>query len=852
MSSLSDNAAVSNVDLSNCEREPIHQLGSVQPFGFLLAVSSDWIVRKVSLNAGNWLKHSATEIIGMNLDNVLTENAVHAIRNRLQALRGDDSVERVFCQRLLDSEHCFDLALYPSGDLIVIEIEPSVSEPELNSASLVRSMVTRLHSADSFVTFCREAARQIRTLSGFDRVMIYRFNQDNSGEVIAETVRGGVESFLGLRYPASDIPAQARAIYLRNWLRIISDVGADPISIASAPDRPEALDLSLSGIRSVSPIHIEYLKNMAVGASLSISIVVRGRLWGLIACHHLQPRYVSFERRVAMELIGQMFSLLLEGREREEDAAQETRARAVQDSIMAAIAAGGASLKNFSTLAGELRSAIRCDGIGIRINGESLLGGLTPTKEEFIGLSRFLNGKQLVGAYATHKLSDEYKPAADFQERAAGLLAIPTSRSSGDYIIFFRSELARTIAWAGNPQKPAEMGPNGVRLTPRKSFDAWNEVVRGESEAWSEVDKRIAESLRVSLLEVVLRLTHEAESDRRISHERQELLIAELNHRVRNILGLVKGLLAQTSTTVSTEDFANIVSGRVEALARAHEQITTDDWKAAPLKALIRAEAEAYVMGKNDRVRITGDEVLVAPQAFSTLALVIHELMTNSAKYGALNDSNGWIDIKWQQDTDERLIMLWQEHGGPPVRPPTRRGFGSTIIERSIPFDLKGEAHVEYALTGVKARFVIPGHFVEITNNTHPESNSVSIDQAKPLQFNGSMLLAEDNLIIAMDAEDVLHDIGIEQVTVVSSVQDGLRYLESVSPQAALLDFNLGAENSIPLAEKLAEMKIPFFFATGYGDSLKLPSHFATRPVVKKPYNAETLRIALAACLQEK
>ena len=553
-----------------------------------------------------------------------------------------------------------------------------------------------------------------------------------------------------------------------------------------------------------------------------------------------------------MELIGQMFSLLLEGREREEESNLEGRGRAVQDNILARIAAEGASLQSFSTLASELAEAITCDGIAIRLGEETILNGLTPTREEFIGVCRFLNERQLSGAFSTQCLGNLYKPAKDFPERGAGLLAIPISRTAGDYIVFFRREVTHTITWAGNPEKPVETGPNGVRLTPRKSFDAWTETVRGESDSWKAIDLRIAESLRVSLMEVVLRLAYEAESDRKVSHQRQELLIAELNHRVRNILGLVKGLLAQTSTTGSAKDFADIVAGRVESLARAHEQITADDWRPASLKALINAEAEPYIVGRSDRLRLQGEEILIAPQAFTTMALVIHELMTNSAKYGALCDRSGWVTITWYHDSDKRLILEWIEEGGPPVRPPSRRGFGSTIIERSIPFDLKGEAKIDYELSGVKARFVIPAQFIEIGT-----SENMQVAQQTPakdvvlLNLTGQMLVAEDNMIISMDAEDALHDLGIEQVTIVSNVEDGLRYLENFKPDAALLDFNLGNENTIPLAMRLQELGVPFFFATGYGDTLKLPDAFLGTPVVKKPYNVDSLRLALSASLNK-
>lgn len=298
------------VDLTSCDREPIHILGAVQPFGFLIAVSTDWRVLFVSENAPLWLGRSVEEILGAQLAEFFNAEARHLIRGRLQVLL-QDSVERIFGMTLQENGLAFDVALHLSGQKIVIEVEPSVSE-NLNSANLVRSMVGRLQQTTGD-TFFRQAARQMRALTGFDRVMVYRFDHDGSGEVIAEALPSNLEPYLGLRYPASDIPQQARALYERSWLRIIADVDAEPAAIVpTLSPEGEPLDLSLSVLRSVSSIHLEYLRNMGVAASFSVSILRGGKLWGLFACHHLEPRHISLERRTAAELFGQMFSWILE------------------------------------------------------------------------------------------------------------------------------------------------------------------------------------------------------------------------------------------------------------------------------------------------------------------------------------------------------------------------------------------------------------------------------------------------------------------------------------------------------------------------------------------------------------
>ncbi len=701
------------VDLTSCDREPIHVLGTVQPFGFLLAVSSDWILVRASANAQEWLGRPAEDLLGLPLDAIVDREAIHLLRGHLQTLRGPDAVDRVFGVRLVPDKPVFDIALHVSGGAIIIEAEPSAPE-HLSAGNLVRNMVSRLQQTAEFEPLCREAARQMRALTGFDRVMVYRFAPDGSGEVIAEAVRSGLDRYLGLHYPASDIPKQARALYERNWLRIIADIDAPAIPVIPPHDPAgEPLDLSLSTLRTVSSIHLEYLRNMGVAASLSVSILRDGRLWGLFACHHTEPRHISLERRTAAELFGQMFSWILESREREVLAAQEALARETHNRLMSAMASGGAGLEGLADFADELSGIVACDGLGLWVNGEVTLQGMTPTREEFTGLVRFLNRTAASRVYATDEIGRFHEPGRDFNERAAGMLAVPVSRTPRDFLVFFRKEVARTVTWAGNPEKPASLGPNGVRLTPRKSFEAWREVVHGRSLPWTDAEARTAEALRVTLLEVILRLSDSAERERKEAQERQELLIAELNHRVRNILNLIRGVVTQSRASAGdAEDFTEVVGDRIQALARAHDQVTSANWGPGSLAELLTVEAAAYLGAKADRVVLDGVDVLLEPQAFTTMALVVHELMTNSAKYGALSDSGGRVDVRWERDGFDSLVVHWTETGGPAVKAPTRRGFGSTIIERSVPYELKGEAEVRYALTGLAARLSIPAAFV--------------------------------------------------------------------------------------------------------------------------------------------
>ncbi|MDF2386099.1 GAF domain-containing protein [Nostoc ellipsosporum NOK] len=840
------------VDLTNCDREPIHALGAVQPFGFLLALSVDWLIRRVSANAEQFLEKPADDLLGTSAIPLLGEHAVHTLRNRLAMLRGGDAVERVFGLRIA-SGRCFDFALHMIGDTIVLEGEDCSEDASTDIGSAIRAMMARLDETADAAAFYREGARQVRALTGFDRVMVYRFDRDGSGVVVAEAARTGIGSFLDLRYPASDIPQQARKLYVRTPFRIIADVNAEPVPVLPRLDeRGAPIDLSLSVLRSVSPIHIEYLKNMGVGASLSISIIVEGQLWGLFACHHYAARCPSFERRSIAELFGQMFALKLESRERKELAAYELAARSASDRLLAAVAGDSTLLDNPEWLGTMMRETVPCDGIAIWLDGKVSSSGMTPPAAAFSAITRRLNAMAAGRIFSTDRLADTLPAAADYDDVAAGLLAIPISRRPRDYVLLFRQEKIRTVKWAGDPHKPAQLGPNGPRLTPRKSFELWSQEVRGRSEPFSNAELRVAEMLRASLIEVVLRLSDEAQEERRRFSERQELLIAELNHRVRNILSLIRGLVRQSlDPEADARNTIHLLEGRIESLARAHDQITQDNWSAAPLLRLIETEAAAYLAGKAGRVETDGPAVLLHPQAFSALALVLHELMTNSAKYGALSDS-GSVDIGWRIERDGDLAIAWRERGGPAVQPPKRQGFGTTIITRSIPYDLGGRADVRYPLTGLEADFRVPARYIEIDPSRagHPAAPSAPAPgTAVPKLLSGVVLLVEDSLIIAMDAEDILTRLGAHRVVTAGTLAQAREEIARETFEAAVLDVNLGAETSLPLADDLIAAQVPFLFATGYGEQLKLPGEHAAALVTQKPYTLASISRALSDLL---
>ncbi|MEP7315258.1 MAG: HWE histidine kinase domain-containing protein [Sphingomicrobium sp.] len=848
------------VDLSNCDREPIHQLGAIQPIGCLIAVSTDWYIQRVSANISQFFDATPEQMIGMQMTGVFSGDAIHALRNRLALLRGQDAVERLFRFRLTEDGTQFDVALHMNGSQVVIELEPSTEHTYGDATGTVRGMVGRLDGASDLSTFFNEGARQVRALTGFDRVMVYRFASDGSGEVIAETAKSGIGSFLGLHYPASDIPKQARELYKRNLLRVITDIDAEPVPIVPVLDEnKQPLDLSLSVLRSVSPIHVEYLRNMGVRASMSISIIVEGELWGLFACHHYSPRCPSFERRSVAELFVQMFGMRIESRLRQQTVEFERRARAISDQLLGAVASDETLLRDPEWLSDILTSAIPADGVGVWINGNYAFSGQTPDTGDFAKIIRSLHGTAAGQVFATDRIGDLVPEAASFASRAAGMLSIPISRSPRDYVVLFREERVRSVRWAGDPHKPVEFGPNGPRLTPRQSFEEWKETVEGRSVPFSVSEVSVAETMRATLIEVVLRMSDEASVERQAASDRQELLIAELNHRVRNILSLIRGLIRQSKPPEgsSLEDFVMTVDQRVHALARAHNQITDDHWGPAPLKSLIDAEAAAFLTTQRSRISTEGDNVLLNPQAYSSMALVIHELVTNSAKYGALSDG-GKVSTSWSRDNHGSLIIDWIESGGPPVKPPTRKGFGTTIIEHSVPYDLGGKAKIDFAPDGLRARFVVPDrHVADVSVNPAlrkievPVVDSALIPTRSDLLSDERVLLVEDSLIIALDAEDILRRLGSDHVWIEGTVAGAIAAIETAQPTLAILDINLGDTTSFAIADRLDDLGIRFLFATGYGEQSKLPERHISRIIVQKPYTLATMNRRLPELLDE-
>ncbi len=831
--------------LDECAREPIHIPGAIQPHGALIALTvPGFEVTHVSRNVDTLLGLPEGSItIGKDLRQYFSRAVIHDLGNTLQAASIARVPERLHGIAVVEGAALVDVIAHATADGAICEFLPAAGPDSgrVDSAALLRAMTARLSRAVNTARLLSLAAQQVRAVTGYDRVMIYRFQADHSGVVVAEALRGGLEPYLGLHYPASDIPPQARELFRRQPLRQIPDVRYTPVPIVPGGPNDPPLDLTLSQLRSASSVHLEYLRNMGSAATLTISIMRGDALWGLFACHHERPRRLSSMICVAMELFAQMFSLQLEAREQASELADAAKAHAVVDALREAGVDRPVS-EAIEAIRNDVQALLPHDGLVLWIGGIAESSGVTPPGEQMPELVRHLRAVSPNDIYATSRLSTELPDALRYTAEASGVLAIPLSRGRQDFLMLFRREEVQTVTWGGDPNKAVTPGSGG-RIGPRQSFSAWKEIVRGASMPWRKPELQLAELLQIRLLELLLSRARYVDEGRQAAAESQKLLIAELGHRVKNIFALIRSVVRQSRIGADTIDsYSGDLERRIAALAIAHDQVTHVGWRPASLRQLVEEQARTWSDGTVGRFTIEGLPVQLDVRALQAFALVLHEMMTNAAKYGALSTPGGTIAVRWTMG-DAGLAIAWRETGGPPVTPPTRRGFGTTVIEQSIPFELQGKTDVRYEATGVVADFLIPPeHAVIVEADEKPASIAPAPVMA---DLRGKkLLLVEDSMMIALDAQAALEAIGAT-VEIASSVADGLRAVSLTEFTGAVLDVNLRGETSSGLADALLGRQLPFVFATGYGDQINIPERFRTIPKVSKPYDAATIAAAL-------
>lgn len=583
-----------HADLTNCERELIHLAGSIQPHGRLMVLDGPQAtILRASNNLAEWMGRPIEELLGQPLDAL---SPVLAALVRAQDAMVDEHM--VEYSRFAGDDRLppAEVALHRGADgRIVVELEDILDEtdgcdPRSTQPVLpqLAECITALSNATALDRLTDEVAGWVRHLTGYDRVMVYKFDAEGHGNIMAESRHERLESLLGYHYPASDIPQRARELYLRNRVRVLVDVEAasSPIVSSSALEA-EPFDMSMCTLRSMSPLHLQYLQNMGVTATMVVSVVHDGALWGLIAAHHYSPRPIAPAVRAAADLISEVLSTRISAIENYAQAQVALMVRKLEQRLVEATTSEGdwrhALLRNPKVLLDPLNAT----GAVLICEGEILTCGEVPSTTDLRRLQSALDGMQSDSPFATACIGEQLPDVAGLSPLASGVLAVRLSNDQPDFLIWLRKEQLMNLTWAGNPAKPM-VGENPLELSPRRSFAAWSEIVRGRSLTWTRSEIALARSIRAALVDIIVQVQsvrlliarHQiAQISRAIEHSPDAVAVlgagGELIHLNDSLRSMTRGTLHNSETLAD-------VLARVREPANLASRLTVEELSLRP------------------------------------------------------------------------------------------------------------------------------------------------------------------------------------------------------------------------------------------------------------------------------
>lgn len=585
------------VDLTNCDREPIHIPGKIQSHGFLIVIDKQNIICFHSDNVAEFIINLPDTILGQHINTVeplIGKNEPVDFINQLITFGKVNGFEQINPFNTDIKGKPFHLIISASEDYFLLEFEPAQSDSNTDIQKMIGRSISEMLADKNLQNLLKNSAVQVKSVIGYDRVMVYRFAEDGHGEVIAEAKNADLPSWLGLHYPASDIPKQARELYKVNLTRLIANVHTEASGVLredNGNDTP--LDMTCSHLRAVSPIHIQYLKNMGVDSSFSISLIYKKELWGLIACHNYSPRFIDYRSRESAKLIGQILSSALEFRQDEENQHLQERYKSAVDQLSRLMLKDNDIENALTEHAVTLLNAVDAHGAVLMFeNGMKKLGN-TPREEEVTQLVKWIKSNVVESLYYTDRLPSVFPEAAAFKHVASGIMVLTLSRELGEYVIWFKQEQLQTITWAGNPEKPVEITGDGLlQISPRKSFDEWSQTVSGTSLNWSGEEVKSAIRLKSEISYAInqkagaIRLLNEK---LKLAYEELDTFSYTISHDLKNPISTIKS-------------YAQILMRDKEAKPSAIKILERINYGADKMNGMIQEVLEYSRIGRSELV----------------------------------------------------------------------------------------------------------------------------------------------------------------------------------------------------------------------------------------------------------
>lgn len=648
MARQSSNGPEPDVSTQDCASEPIHLSGSIQPLGDLIVVDPGTLrIAQAAISPSSAL--FSQDPVGLSVAAALPDGS-GILADAVRRLPEHGALHLGLFRFATIS---YDVIGHRSGPAVVFEFEKASPTTPASFDDVypeIRGFLDQLQSADTIEEISRLAAREVRKIAGLDRALVYRFDGEWNGEVIAEDRNEKLPSYLGLRFPASDIPAQARDLYRKNRLRLIasSDYVPVPIRPPVNPLDGRPLDLSFSVLRSVSPVHLQYMRNMETAASMSISLLRGDRLWGLISCHNAAPAQVPFHVRNACDFIGQVLSLQLAAKESAALSDRRLALRSVQRRLLSSMAAADRFIDGLTAAPDDLLVLTDSAGAAVITDGSCQLIGETPPEDDVRKIVDWLSVRAKEDVVATAHLASEMEGSERLKDSASGILAIAISQIHDSFLIWFRPEVLKTISWGGDPTKRVDA--DSMRISPRKSFEAWQETVRLQSAPWHEAEIDAAADLRTAIVDIVLRKAEElAALSQRLTESNKELeafsysVSHDLRAPFRHIVGyaeLLKKLEAKQLSEKAKRFIDTIIESALSAGTLVDNLLSFSQMGRSTIRPVM---LDMTMIVENVRKRMAPDEqrpitwkIGALPPAVADpemLRLVFQNLMENAVKF---------------------------------------------------------------------------------------------------------------------------------------------------------------------------------------------------------------------------